>query len=276
MRYLRFCASLIFTLCTVSAATSQTATSVRILSFPQGAGSLTPQLAQMPLMVPYEGRIEKSRRIYVRVFRDSLHDLTVTYPRGVRTGQCVLYTHSNRFPVFHSGDGQLIINDIVDFFDNGERDQQILTLVFEEGEDADSNKPIKLSRDGVQQYFGNAVQLTLRATEAQRSAWKARDEKRKAELLAALPAAHPTAKHFWNLATVSAAATTSAMPPPPPPTSAPPPEVAPPPPASSFVVGPCEKVVVLPFTPLHISDNARLNPEALSPVAIRDSHICGE
>jgi hypothetical protein len=251
---------------------AQTATSVCILSFPQGAGSPVPQLAQMPLMVPYEGRIENTRRIYVRVFRDSLHDLTVTYPRGVRAGQCVLYTHSNRFPVFHSGDGQLLINDIVDFFENGGRDQQILTLVFEEGEDADSNKPLKLSRDGVQQYFGNAVQLTLRATEKQIAAWKAREEKREAMPLVVANSAQPQEKHIWNifkLPAVNAATTTSVMPPPPPSPAAAPA-------VSSFVAGPCEKVVVLPFTPLHFSENARSNPEAFSPVAIRDSHACGE
>jgi len=246
---------------------AQTASSVRILQFPHGAGSPVPKLAQTPLMIAYEGRLENTRKIYVRVFRDSLHDLTVTYPSGVRAGQCVLYTHSSRFPVFHSGDGQLLIDDVVDFFENGGRDDQHLTLVFEEGEDADSNKPLKLSRDGVQQYFGNAVELTLRATQKQIATWQAREEKRKAELLAASPAGHPAAKHFWNLSTVSAATTSSAMPPPPPAAA---------PPVSFFVAGPCEKVVVLPYTPLHISEDARSNPEALSPVAVRDSHACGD
>jgi len=267
MSFFRLCVSSIFALC-AAAAMAQTPTSVRILRFPQSAGSPVTKIAQTPLMVAYEGRIENARKIYVRVFRDSLHDLTVTYPSGVRAGQCVLYTHSSRFPVFHSGDGQLLINDVIDVFENGGRDDEHLTLVFEEGEDADANKPLKLSRDGVQQYFGNALELTLRATQKQIAAWQAMEEKRKAELLAASPAARPAAKHFWNLSTVSAATTTSAMPPPPPP-----------PPASSvssFVTGPCEKVVVLPFTPLHISEDAQSNPEALSPVAVKDSHACGE
>jgi hypothetical protein len=96
-------------------------------------------VAEVPLHVPYPGRIEPGKKIFVRVFRGSPSDVQKKLPKELRVGQCVLYTSSTRFSAHFDGGGALRIDDVVDFFNaNVGQKSQVLTLVFEEGEDDSS------------------------------------------------------------------------------------------------------------------------------------------
>jgi hypothetical protein len=253
-----------------AAARGQASGRVQILEVPDGAVSTTAVLARAPLLVSYKGKLDSSRKIYVRVFRDTLKDLTQTYPNQTPNGQCVLYAHTSRFPVDHAGDGQLQIDDLVDFIANDRGNpKQVITLVFEEGEDTESGGPLRLSKGkkGVDAYFAHAQVMTLTAPPEITESW---DEAAKQQQSTQQAESTPWWK-FWAVPAVKAAPVT---PPPPPPVAQPGPT---PQKLSSYLLTHCETVTAAPFVPMKMaSDGAALNPQALEPIGVRVLRECGE
>jgi hypothetical protein len=237
---------------------AQVGDSIRILAVPEGARNPTQHVAEMPLHVPYPGQIDRNRKIFVRVFRGSPEDQVKKLPHDLRVGNCVLYTSSGRFPAHFDGDGALRIDDIVDFFNvYVGHATQVLTLVFEEGEDSSSPGPLKLSRDGVKTYFANAMKLTLlvsdreqRIWDVQIAQWKKQEKEEQS--------ARGGGLFGWFKPTPVQAAETSAS------TSQPSSQANP----SSVVTGPCDRVSVLPFVRAAVSrDIGDTEISPLSPVA---------
>ena len=270
----RLCAFVSLAAFAFTGAAAQSGGSVKILQLPAGFGPKSAIVAERPLMVAYNGKLDPARKIYVRVFRDSLQALTDAYPRATPRGQCVVYAHTARFPVLHGSDGQLRINDVVDFFANatGQRKQE-MTLVFEEGEDANSGGPLRLYKNDVARYFANAMPMTLLASDITIDAW---DRKQSGGMQAASIA---TAKKPWWPFSATVVHASSA------PSAAPVPvshvdvvmSSAGPTPAAPAPVTVCERLTILPFVPMKMAnDNAGTQPEILAPVAESNVKTCSE
>src|SRR5579871_4400544 len=86
--------------CSAAVVIGQSRSQIAVLGMPSGQ-VLKTQLAEGLLSVHYDGAVESNRRIYVRVFRDTLDDLVNTYPRLTPKGKCVVYAHAVRFSVDH-------------------------------------------------------------------------------------------------------------------------------------------------------------------------------
>jgi hypothetical protein len=237
---------------TVHIAAAQGRPQIQVLKMPSVAQTLPVQLAEGTLSVHYNGRLDPSRTIWVRVFRDPLPDLINKYPRETPKGRCVVYTHAVRFRVENEHDQELRIADLVDFFQMAKfQDQQTLTLVFEEGDDPESNGPLRLEKEAVSSYFNNAVQMPLKAPDAMKVEWDS-------GFLRSLGSI--------RIRRVYAAEQPQPSPPP-----------ASPPLPSKVDMPPCQTVKMIPYTPLPTRASiGKTSLDALAPVAIREYQNCGQ
>jgi hypothetical protein len=266
MRYFRISVEAVLALClSIDASAQAGSKAVAVLAVPEQMRHLGLKEAEKHFSVPYLGHIDPERRIYVRVFLDSLQDLRVTYPQRTRPGQCVVYAHTGRFLVGHANDGRLIMDDLVDYIDLlRSQETQNVTLVFEEGEDEDAGKPLYLQKGSVETYFGNAMELPVIASSYMRSQWRDEDRAR----------AQPkeTASSFWGFfkskpvyaaPDIPAAAASPAPAEPKWPKSLP---------AASHD---CARATAIPFRPLPgVSEGANTAPAAFSPIAERAPQGC--
>ncbi|HUB51649.1 MAG TPA: hypothetical protein VL986_05860 [Terracidiphilus sp.] len=234
---------------------AQTGDSIRILAVPEGARNPTQQVAEMPLHIPYPGRIDRSRSIFVRVFSGSPEDQIKRLPRDLRVGDCVLYTSSGRFPAHFDGNGALRIDEVVDFFNlNIGHSTQILTLVFEEGDDGSSPGPLKLSRDSVKTYFANAMKLPLLVSDREQRIWDEQIAKLKRQEKEQQSARGGGFFSWFRPTPVQAAEASVSTSPPTSPAN-----------HSSVVNGPCDQVLVLPF--VRSAANADIADSEISPLS---------
>jgi len=255
---------------TVHIAAAQGRPQIQVLKMPSVAQTLPVQLAEGTLSVHYNGRLDPSRTIWVRVFRDPLPDLINKYPRETPKGRCVVYTHAVRFRVENEHDQELRIADLVDFFQMAKfQDQQTLTLVFEEGDDPESNGPLRLEKEAVSSYFNNAVQMPLKAPDAMKVEW---DRERQQALESKNEAGATILSGFLrSLGSIRIRRVYAAEQPQP----SPPP--ASPPLPSKVDMPPCQTVKMIPYTPLPTRASiGKTSLDALAPVAIREYQNCGQ
>jgi len=146
---------------------------IRILAVPADLRDLGLTKADMPLTLTYPGKIAVGEQVFVRVFRGSPADLKGKYAQALRVGKCVLFTSSARYEVNPDGDGVLRIYDVVDYFRNNTgQETQVLTLVFEVGGEDAPSAPLKLSLNGLNTYFDNAMTTTMTAPGQMKDYWK--------------------------------------------------------------------------------------------------------
>jgi hypothetical protein len=237
-------------------AAAQDSKPIQILAVTTATDDLALTKAEVPLTVDYAGKIAAGARIYVRVFRGGPAELKGKYAKALRVGKCVLFTSSARYEAYTDNDGVLRINDVVDFFrTNTGQDPQVLTLVFEQGGDGLPAEPLKLSLDGLNTYFENAVTMRMTATGKISDYWKAVLDEQARQRAQATQQASSSPGGFWSwfgLTTVSAHGRDHAAPPPKsasqdatvpagPPSAAPVLDGA-------VVNGPCRKVTLLSLT----------------------------
>jgi hypothetical protein len=182
MRSFPIYAAAALALCLATDASAQKQSKVTVLSVPDDLRQLSQIEAVTPLAVPYHGKIAPGRHIFARVFYDSVQDLTVTFPQQTKPGQCVVYARTGRIPVtYRQGryyDGQLILDEVLVRYIEKLRSQsaQTIVLVFEDGEDPDSGRPLYLKPgNSVDTYFSNRMELPIIATLAMRDQWRKED-----------------------------------------------------------------------------------------------------
>ncbi len=263
-----------FAACTVTLASfAAAALSAQVKPTPQiqvlqldstpGVRNLPSQHAEGILSVRFDGHLTPGRNLYVRVFRDKLADLINTYPRQTQGNKCVLYTHASRFRVSVGSDHQLRMDDLLGFYMNATNiPNQTLTLVFEEGDDPDANGPLHLDKSAVADYFANAVVMPLLVTQNIQTQWAALNRQ--------LDEAHRTwlaaqnGGHGWFGSKPVQAAETPSVPTP----------AAVPAPDKIFFQ-PCQVVKLIPSArPQGVASADSAVPEALSPIAIRQTRPC--
>jgi hypothetical protein len=224
------------------------------------------QLAEGLLSVHYDGRLDPSRVIWVRVFRDPLDDLINKYLRNTPKDRCVVYAHTVRYRVDHGFDRELRIPDLVGFFQNDKEREQTLTLVFEEGNDPESSGPLRLEKDAVLPYFANAVQMKLIAPDEMAKQW----DREKESARAAKNDAGMTGLlgRLFSLRVIKVYAAEQ-------PQMEPPPSSSPLDPMLSKP--PCQIVKLIPYSPLPTRTSLdKPSLFALAPVAEREYQNCGQ
>lgn len=249
-----------FAVAATACALAQSPSQILVLQEPVANQTLPVQRAEGILSVHYDGRLSATRAIWVRVFRDSLNDLTTKYPSETPQGKCVIYAHAARFHVDHGFDRELRISDLVSFFQAALfQERQTLTLVFEEGDDPDSNGPLRLEKNAIADYFRNAVVMPLIAPDEMKKQWD-----QEAVQLDAHRDDRGFLERMFGPKKVYAS------------------ERSPQPASTPIVVPvkispPCQKLKILPYVslPLNASMNSKTQ-EALAPFGIRENQECGE
>jgi hypothetical protein len=262
MNRFRLSATIALILFGAVATEAQVTLQIQVLQPPSSIHVLPAQLAEGTLSVHYDGRLNRTRTIWVRVFRDSLNDLRSKYPRETEAGRCVVYAHAARFRVDHAFDRELRISDLVGFFQTASfHERQTLTLVFEEGDDPASNGPLRLEKGAVAGYFSNAIEMPLIAPDDMKVQWD-----REAQRLA--DAQKPEKSSIWARLSVGKKvyAGERQQPAPPPPTPIP----------ANVVLPPCQKVKLISYTPLANIPMETNMLEALAPAGVRESRACGD
>ena len=263
MRYLSLIAFSGWMCAGVPSVMAQAKPQIQVLQMPPEMQALPVTKAEGLLSVHFDGHVAPGRTIYVRVFRDPLDQLLKQQPRNA--GECVVYTHASRFRVDHSFDRELRLTDLITFFRAAAfQNRQVLTLVFEEGDDPESNGPLRLQAGSVADYFRNAVQMTLLATDDIKAQWDVAEQR--AEQQMAEMNKQPSA---WDRLFGQKAAAKQQISPPKP---------QPAPISAKVFLPPCQKVSLIKFTPLAAQNTPAQAGllEALGPVAVRGDDVCSQ
>jgi len=257
--------------CAAAGAVAQSGSTVRILAVPEGMQMVSLHKAVKPFLLPYGGRVDSSRKLYARVFRQSLKELTVDIPQHTPKGQCVVYGDNVRLPAYADNSGMLRMDDLVDYFalDEGQEVQQ-MTLVFEEDDDPRANGALYLDKSAVDKYFANAMQVPVSAPTEMSRQWALNATARQ-EQQAALT--HRGKSRHWS--SLLAAFTVSAATLEPAPAAKPVVATAPVP---ALILRDCQKVRVIQFQPLQDATQNRQpgREQAFEPYAERTSSGCAQ
>lgn len=262
MSQFRLSATIALILFAVAATKAQSNAQIQVLQPPSSIQVLPAQLAEGILSVHYDGHLDRKRTIWVRVFRDSLNDLKFRYPRETEAGKCVVYSHAVRFRVDHAFDQELRMTDLVGFFQTATfHDRQTLTLVFEEGDDPNSNGPLRLEREAVIDYFSNAIEMPLIAPDDMKIQWD-----REAQRLDDMQKTEKSSIWAALLGQKKVYAGERQQPAPPPLTPMP----------TNASLPPCQRVKLISYIPLVANMPMENKLEVLAPVEVRESQVCGQ
>jgi hypothetical protein len=255
----------------LASASAQGTDSVRVLQLPPDAAPATSLNWNTTLSINYNGRLDAERKIWVRVFRGSKHDLIATTPQLTPRNKCAIYAQLVVLSVDHGMDGQLRVGDLQDFFKMVRQQRQIFTLVFEEGGDRSQSEPLLLEKKArnISNYFSSGVEVTLTSDPGLDALWHS-------EAAAELAASQPPPKTWLGkaLATVGIGSTVQAATYQPPVTGA---AVGAPMQEQPKLDAHCLTVQPVPFR-AQLENPPASNPtqEALAPILQFQSTACGE